>query len=79
MLQPARTVARLGWRDDGRRGRSVRLWDAETGREIRKFAKHTAGVFGVAFSPDGRWLASGATGLERSVVDATGASPVWPC
>jgi WD40 repeat protein len=37
----------------------VRLWDAETGREIPcHFGKHTAGVFGVAFSPDGRWLAS---------------------
>jgi WD40 repeat protein len=37
----------------------VRLWDAETGREIRKFEQHTARVLGVAFSPDGRWLASG--------------------
>ena len=37
----------------------MRLWDAETGREIRTFVVHTAGVFGVAFSPDSRWLASG--------------------
>ena len=37
----------------------MRLWDAETGREIRNFEKHTAGVHGVAFSPDSRWLASG--------------------
>jgi WD40 repeat protein len=35
------------------------LWDAETGREIRKFENPTAGGHGVAFSPDSRWLASG--------------------
>ena len=44
----------------------VKLWDAETGREIRKFAVHTAGVLGVAFSPDSRWLAAGcADGMVR--------------
>ena len=37
----------------------MRLWDAETGREIYTFEKHTASAFGVAFSPDSRWLASG--------------------
>jgi WD40 repeat protein len=40
-------------------GGAVRLWDAETGRAIRVFEKHAAGVHGVAFGPDGRWLASG--------------------
>jgi WD40 repeat protein len=44
--------------DERELGGEVKLWDAETGREIRGFKKHTAGVFGVAFSPDGRWLAS---------------------
>ena len=37
----------------------MRLWDAETGREIHNFNNYTAGVHGVAFSPDSRWLASG--------------------
>jgi WD40 repeat protein len=37
----------------------VRLWDAETGRVVRDFEKHAAGVHGVAFSPDSHWLASG--------------------
>src|SRR5262249_27662069 len=36
----------------------VRLWDAETGREIPGLKKYTAGVRGVTFSPDSRWLAS---------------------
>jgi WD40 repeat protein/serine/threonine protein kinase len=40
-------------------GGEVRLWDADNGREIHEFKKHTSGVFGVAFSSDGHWLASG--------------------
>lgn len=32
---------------------SVRLWDAETGQEIRRFEEHTAPVRSVTYSPDG--------------------------
>jgi WD40 repeat protein len=52
---------------DGRRAisasfdRSVRLWDMETGRELRHFP-HTSRVYAVAFSPDGRNIASGCGG-----------------
>jgi RNA polymerase sigma factor (sigma-70 family) len=38
--------------------RLVRLWDATTGREIRRFAGHAQFVSAIAFSPDGRTLAS---------------------
>jgi WD40 repeat protein len=44
--------------DDRELEGEVTLWNAETGRLHRKFMKHAAGVFGVAFSPDNRWLAS---------------------
>src|SRR5947209_10571850 len=40
---------------------TVRLWDAETGRELRRLAGHTLYVRAVAFSPDGASLASGST------------------
>jgi len=45
---------------DGRRilsgsnDRTVRLWDVETGKELRVFEGHTDHVVSVAFSPDGR-------------------------
>jgi len=40
---------------------NLRLWDAGSGAEVWRVKAHTWGVSGVAFSPDGRVLASGAT------------------
>src|SRR5207244_797600 len=40
--------------------RIVRLWDVERGTQIQEFAGHTAPVFCVAFTVDGKSLVSGA-------------------
>jgi hypothetical protein len=51
---------------------SIRLWDAETGKELRRFESSRDDVFGVAFSPDGRraLVATGKyEGGERGYID----------
>jgi WD40 repeat protein len=45
--------------------KTVRVWDAETGRELLTFKGHTGEVRGVAFSPDGKRVAS-CTGGSRT-------------
>lgn len=49
--------------------REVEVWSTATGRRLARLTGHTGYVSALAFSPDGRWLASGDTkGLVR----------VWP-
>jgi WD40 repeat protein len=37
-------------------GRSISVWDVETGRELAILSKYTEEIVGLAVSPDGRWL-----------------------
>jgi WD40 repeat protein len=46
-------------------GNAVKLWDATTGQELLTLAGHTDWVMGLAFSPDGKRLAS--TSLDGTV------------
>jgi WD40 repeat protein len=40
----------------------VRLWDVDSGHEVRQFRGHTAGIRTVAWSPDGRYILSASGG-----------------
>jgi len=37
----------------------VRLWDVDTGKELRRFEGYTEGIADVDISPDGRSVVSG--------------------
>jgi WD40 repeat protein len=47
------------------KGVTVRLWNAADGKLVQSFAEHANDVRGLAFSPDGKWMASG--GEDRRV------------
>jgi WD40 repeat protein len=38
---------------------TIKLWNVETGKEIRTLSGHNDSVISVSFSPDGKTLASG--------------------
>ncbi len=44
----------------GGRDRIVRVWDVASGDLLKSLVGHSADIVGLDFSPDGKWLASGA-------------------
>src|SRR5262249_47583437 len=54
----------------------VRLWDAATGKLVQEMAGHELPVWAVAFSPDGKTLASGSGG-PADEPERTGDVKLW--
>ena len=51
--------------------RWIKLWDAETGRELRTFPGHKDSIQGVAFSPDGQRIVTGSDDKTAVVWDVS--------
>ena len=50
---------------------SVQVWDASTGKELKKLKGHTSWVFSVAFSTDDTWIVSGSDDNSVMVWDTS--------
>lgn len=53
------------WIASGSLDNSIKIWEAETGRELRVFSGHDGAVKTLAWSADGKWLVSG--GNDKTV------------
>jgi WD40 repeat protein len=60
-------------------GKIVRLWDADTGKEIRQFHGHQAPVRCLAYSSDGKAIASGSDDKNIRLWDAASGRELAKC
>jgi WD40 repeat protein len=71
------SIKAIAFSPDGKYGLSgsldhtMKLWDIESGREIRTFTGHTDGISSLAFSPDGKYAVSGSTDKTLKLWDIT--------
>ena len=56
------------WLVTGNAFKTARLWEVSTGKEIRSFQGHTAGITSVALSGDGKWLVTGSIDNTGSIM-----------
>lgn len=62
-----RTLALVSSRYDSKN--ILTLWDLHSGRELHTLDAHAGGVLAAAFSPDGKWLATGGSDRTAKVWD----------
>jgi len=57
----------------GSDGRTIKIWEVATGKELRTLTGHSYSVYSVVYSPDGRYLASGSVDKTTKIWEvATG-------
>jgi WD40 repeat protein len=73
-----KTVASAGWiwgaKEEYPVGGELKLWDVAAGKNTATFRSGTSFVHSVAFSPDGKTLASGHASVSQ---DGNGTIPLW--
>jgi WD40 repeat protein len=82
--QHGRTATGVVFTPDGRAlsgsmDKSIRLWDVRTGKELREFHGHEAGVTSVAISADGNRILSGSLDKTARLWDAHCGKELYCC